>query len=318
MTSRDEYYDLIDAIDNECPDIRQSLQYVFNIANHVNSIKKYPDLFSIEKFTGLDNESKITFLKYTIKNLYLNEFLNLITYYESTLCFKTVNDFLLLLIFSISKNTKFDQKIVCQVIELLIDLGCDISYKNHLAIILASRSNNFILQLILSHGGNASTLNNMPIRCAVHTNENINNIMLLIKYGADIHTHNDYIFRYAVYHNSFDVAKYCIDIGVDVNINNGVAIKYSIYNSSKMFDILINHGADINYIDGNDIFNIVQNKNISLLNKISDLGVKIDQINSVCENMEKKNDDSYTIFQFLKNKGVPDKNIIFALEYRED
>ncbi|ANB50815.1 hypothetical protein [Powai lake megavirus] len=318
MTSRDEYYDLIDAIDSECPDIRQSLQYVYNIASDVKDINKSTDLFSVENFIGLDNESKIIFLKYTIKNLYLNEFLNLITYYESVICSKIINDFLLLLIFNISKNTKFDQKIVYQVIELLIDLGCDISYQNHLATILASRSNNFILQLILSRGGNASTLDNMPIRYAVYTNENINNIILLIKYGANIHTHNDYVFRYAVYHNSYNVVKYCIDIGVDVNINNGIAIKYSIYNSSKMFDILINHGADINYIDGNDIFNLVQNKDIDILKKISDLGVEINQINSICDDMNKKINDNYTIFQFLKNKGVPDKNIFFALEYRED
>ncbi len=111
MTSRDEYYDLIDAIDSECPDIRQSLQYIYNIANNIKGIKKSPDLFSVEKFMDLDNESKITFLKYTIKNLYLNEFLNLITYYESAMCSEVINDYLLLLIFSISKNTKFDLKI---------------------------------------------------------------------------------------------------------------------------------------------------------------------------------------------------------------
>ncbi|AUV58665.1 ankyrin repeat protein [Bandra megavirus] len=318
MTSRDEYYDLIDAIDSECPDIRQSLQYIYNIANNIKNIKKSPDLFSVEKFMGLDNESKITFLKYTIKNLYLNEFLNLITYYESAMCSEVINDYLLLLIFSISKNTKCDQKLVCQIIELLIELGCDVSYNNHLATILASCSHNIILQIILSHGGNACVADNMPIRHAVRTNENLNNITILVKHGANIHTHNNYIFRYSVYQNSFNVIKYCIDIGVDVNINNGIAIKYSIYNSSKMFDVLINHGADINYIDGNDIFNLVQSKNFYLLKKISDSGVRIDQMNSVCDIMNKDNDNNYTIFQFLKNNGIPDKNIIFALEYRDD
>ncbi|AVL94033.1 putative ankyrin repeat protein [Megavirus vitis] len=319
MTSRDEYYDLIDAIYSECPDIRQSLQYINNIANNIKTIKKKsPDLYSIENFINLDNESKTALLKYAIKNLNLSEFLNLITHCKSTVYSEVINEYLLLLIHSISKNTECNKKLVCQIIELLIELGCDTSYNNHLATILASRSHNFILQLILSHGGDACVLDNMPIRHAVQTNKNLNNIMLLIEHGGNIHTHNDYIFRYSVYHNNFSVIKYCIDIGVDVNINNGIAIKYSIYNGSKMFDMLINHGADINYIDGNDIFNLVQNKNISLLKKISDLGVKIDQMNSVCDIMNKDNDNNYTIFQFLKNNGIPDKNIIFALEYRDD
>ncbi len=136
--------------------------------------------------------------------------------------------------------------------------------------------------------------------------------MLLMEYGADIHTHNNYVFRNSLYTDNINLTKFCIDIGIDVNINNGVAIKYSLYNSSKVFDILIDHGADINYIDGYDIYNVVQNKDIALLKKLSDLGVRIDQLNFIRNNMNKWDED-YTLFIFLQNNGVFDKNILFAM-----
>ncbi|AZL89146.1 ankyrin repeat protein [Megavirus baoshan] len=317
MNSRDEYCIMIDAIEDECSDITKLLGYIRNIINHIKTIKKTPDFFSAENFINLDTESKIEFLKYAVKNLFLNEFMALITYCKSIICSKVINDFLLLLINSISKFTKCNQKLVCQTIELLIELGCDIGYENHSATILASTSRNFILQIILSHGGDACVANNMPIRQAVKFHENLDNIILLVNYGADIHTQNDYIFRYAVYSNSINLINYCLDNGVDVNINNGIAIKYSIYNNSKIFDTLISHGADINYIDGNDIFNLVQNCNLKFLQKLSDLGVRIDQLNSVRDDTGKC-DKYYATFQFLQNNGVFDKNIIFALYDKED
>ncbi len=49
MTSRDEYYDLIDAIYSECPDIRQSLQYINNIANNIKTIKKNLRIYILSK-----------------------------------------------------------------------------------------------------------------------------------------------------------------------------------------------------------------------------------------------------------------------------
>lgn len=322
MTSVDKYYDFISEIESERDDINHVLIYMGNIMKNIPCIskKKLPeDFFSVEKFMNSDNETRTSILKYAVKYLYLDEFLNLITYHNFEIC-SEVNMYLLLLVYNIKTYTKINKKLVYQTIELLIELGCDIGYCDHLVTILASASHNFILQLILEHGGDASTLDNMPICYAVNHNS-ISNIMLLMKYGADIHTHDNYVFRYSLYNGNINIINYCIDIGIDVNINNGIAIKYSIYNGSEIFDTLIDHGADINYIDGNDIYYIVQNKNFYLLKKISDLGVRIDQMNSVCDIMNKNNDNNDNngaIFQLLKNNGVPDKNIIFALYYKED
>ncbi|AFX92809.1 putative ankyrin repeat protein [Megavirus courdo11] len=151
----------------------------------------------------------------------------------------------------------------------------------------------------------------MPIRHAAN-HQKFNNIMLLMEYGADIHTHNNYVFRHSLYTNDINLTKFCINIGVDVNINNGIAIKHSLFNGSKMFDILIDYGADINYIDEYDIYNVVQNKDIGLLKKLSDLGVRIDQLNYIYNDMNKCDKD-YTLFNFLQNNGVFDKNILFAM-----
>ncbi|AZL89147.1 ankyrin repeat protein [Megavirus baoshan] len=323
MTSRDKYYDFIGEIESERNDIYNVLKYIDDIMNNISCISKknFPeDFFSVEKFMNSDNESRTYILKYAVKYLYLDEFFNLITYHKFETC-SEVNIYLLLLVHNIKTYTKINKKLVYQTIELLIELGCDISYRDHLVTILASGSHNFILQLILEHGGDASTLDNMPICYAVN-NHSIDNVMLLMEYGADIHTHNNHIFRYSLYIDNIDLINYCIDIGIDVNINNSIAIKYSIYNSSEIFDTLINHGADINCIDGNDIYHIVHNKDILLLKKLSDLGVRMDQMNSVCDNMNKnKNNDNNSdcdIFQLLKNNGVFDKNIIFALYNKGD
>nr|WBF70557.1 ankyrin repeat protein [Megavirus caiporensis] len=313
MTRRNKYYEFVDQIESDCEDIDHILKHMTKIMKNIPNIskKKLPkDFFLVDKFIDLDDESKISVLKYAIKYLYLDEFLNLAQYHNFETC-SEINTYLPLLVFNINTYTKCNKKLVYQTIEFLIESGCDISYHDHLITILASSSHNFILKLILEHGGDSSTLNNMPIRHAVN-NEKFNNIMLLMEYGADIHTHNNYVFRYSLYTDNINIIKFCIDIGVDVNINNGVAIKYSLYNSSQVFDTLIDHGADINYIDGYDIYNIVQNKDIELLKKISDLGVRIDQLNFIHNNMNKCNTD-YTIFNFLQNNGVLDKNILFAM-----
>ncbi|AVL94032.1 putative ankyrin repeat protein [Megavirus vitis] len=313
MSSRNKYYDFVDEIESDCNDIDHILKHMTKIMKNIPNISKKnlpKDFFLIDKFIDSDNESKISILKYAIRYLYLDEFLNLIMYHKFETC-SEINTYLPLLVNSINTYTKCNKKLVYQTIEFLIESGCDISYHNHLITILASGSHNFILQIILEHGGDASTLNNMPIRHAAN-HQNFNNIMLLMEYGADIHTHNNYVFRHSLYTNDINLTKYCINIGVDVNINNGIAIKHSLFNGSKMFDILIDYGADINYIDEYDIYNVVQNKDIGLLKKLSDLGVRIDQLNYIYNDMNKCDKD-YTLFNFLQNNGVFDKNILFAM-----
>jgi hypothetical protein len=105
--------------------------------------------------------------------------------------------------------------------------------------------------------------------CARIMENNIDEVIKLIKKGADISYSNNFPLVYAVNHNHFEIIKLLIDEGTDININRG-ALLYAacVHNNSETVDLLLNEG--IQYYDkNNDIINIcIYSDNIDILKSL--------------------------------------------------
>ena len=72
--------------------------------------------------------------------------------------------------------------------------------------------------------------------------------------GADIHSNNDYPFRYAAKNGHINVVKYLLKNGVDIHVNNDEALSFALGNDQlEMAKFLIENGANLDLVKNREL-----------------------------------------------------------------
>jgi ankyrin repeat protein len=71
-------------------------------------------------------------------------------------------------------------------------------------------------------------------------------VRILVDYGIDIHTNQDWALQMSVFNNHMDITKFLVENGADISADNYAVFKWMMMKKDlKMARFLINSGADI-------------------------------------------------------------------------
>ena len=86
---------------------------------------------------------------------------------------------------------------------------------------------------------------NYCLKNAVHAGE-IEDVNLLLLFGADVHYQEDYCLYYAVYHNFTIITELLLEYGADIHCKKNLLLnKLAFSNKPEMKKIFKKHGIDI-------------------------------------------------------------------------
>lgn len=79
---------------------------------------------------------------------------------------------------------------------------------------------------------------------------NLDTFQFLIENGADIHVHDDYVFRFAAKRGYFEFVQYLTELGADIYALNNCALRWACqYGRLNIVQYLVGRGADIHVLD---------------------------------------------------------------------
>ena len=272
-------------------------------------------LINIE--TNIDNEQYVyTYEKLDIaKNaIYHNKF----SLYEKIV--ETIDNFdirfesdTLLVAACLSRNI--------DLVQYFIDRQLDVTISDNYIICncIESPKYNEVLKLIINHGADVNAGNGEVLVNAINL-PSVKIFETLIKNGAD-YTLNNYeavvesSMNYkCTYHRSFSSTEedsdeevltnnflsYFISEGIDVDLDNGKLLKSAMeYKLEENIKLLLKNGANITLLEFKDLFSIVKNMEIDIIEILIDYGIDFSILNSY-ENIQLKslftNSMSYIIY----------------------
>lgn len=100
----------------------------------------------------------------------------------------------------------------------------------------------WLVKQSLEEGADVNYFNDVCIQSAVHKEENIDIVKLLLEYGANVNINDDYPLRYAAENGYLEMVKVLLEYGANPNAYENYAIKLSKENGhSEIYKLLLNH-----------------------------------------------------------------------------
>ena len=101
----------------------------------------------------------------------------------------------------------------------------------------------------IEEGIDIHTENDWAFRYAAE-NGNLELVKFLVDNNADIHAYNDYAFRYAAGYGYLDIVEYLIDKGVDIHTENDWAFRHAVENGHlDVVRYLFDNGVNVHIMD---------------------------------------------------------------------
>ncbi|AYV85108.1 MAG: putative ankyrin repeat protein [Satyrvirus sp.] len=206
-----------------------NLEYFGDVFGQIPVLENidYTRICDADHVANLSTKGKIQIANYIIchsSEMSLDEFNNLVDKYRIN-PFENGNNFL----YSAICSENFE------IANYLLKNGIDVTFDNNLAIRLCAGFrdpyNLLIIQLLIKYGADVNTNNDFPIRYAA-SRSNFTAVNILFNHGADIHANDDY----------------CLKILFELDMSD---YNYDLYNERYIIlKSLIKNGANVNA--GND------------------------------------------------------------------
>lgn len=195
------------------------------------------------------------------------------------------------------------------VLLLMEDIDIRFSNDSFLRIAIRNKAGKMI-KYLLEQGLDVCAEDNFAIKCAcMYMNSSmINYVRLLIDYGADFRTDNDFPICCAAYGCRWDTIKLLVDLGCDINANDGYVIGKIIFakrhkmlqyaadiggdltnskfvkaavfvKSHKCLKILMDCGADVSTISPDDMITVIKSGHSKIIELLINAGVNFSLVN---------------------------------------
>ena len=214
---------------------------------------------------------------------------------------------------------------------MLIDKGIDVCTNDNFAIKqitdqdLSDRfgddESDIFLQKLIDCGADVNANNGEPLTNAAKYNI-FEYVVILIKNGADPIINNNapicnLCSSRAIYGNDDTrTLEYLISVGADANARNGEPLNSCIYYNEHFVKILLANGANINYLDHNSLYKIIQNGNYSTAKLLQSHGVDFGIVNALTLNKKidnKKLTDLESLIELLAATSIDFKLLTLNL-----
>lgn len=231
----------------------------------------------LEIYTNSDSKTKLEIIKYYIGMRNSVETLKFLCSDDSSIDF-AADDNILLKIAAV--RSSFD------IVKFIIEKGVSVCASDNFAIKYGAK-NPRMVKLLLENGADPRESDSLAICHASFTvgswdseNNGVPVMKLLVENGVNIHTRNDWAFRYCAKRNDFFLMKFLIEQGANIRADENYALRHaSTTNNFRIVKLLLENGADPNCLSVDDLYQIVQNMDYQTIKLLSDNGVDFSSIN---------------------------------------
>ena len=170
------------------------------------------------------------------------------------------------------------------ILELFIDRGLKIDYDDNCLFVLACENLNFsCIKILIDNNVDMYARNGQAI------------ISLIENYDTLLKT---------------EIFEYLINVGININYGSGIFLNAAI-GKNAIFKLLLENGADIQYLDLENLVDVLRMKNIDIIQLLIDAGVDFSILNSYIASKE-----TQECISLLMNNGL-DINVIINIIYNE-
>lgn len=203
---------------------------------------------------------------------------------------------------------------------ILIEKGADVCANGNYAICTVSRNsynyNYVFLQKLIDCGVDVNAKNGLPLTVAIKWNIT-KNIILLIKNGADPTINDNHpiceLCKHPARYENTLALKCLLDNNADPNAQNGTPLKNCIRHKDWV-EMLLNHGASVNYLNEYDLCNVIFSKNLHIAKLLQSHGVDFGILNNKqCLEDENNLTEMENLVELLGSIGVDFKSLALIL-----
>lgn len=225
----------------------------------------YEDILKIKKF---DDDTKKISKMLEIIELFINMGYDIQKYGPTLLNFACKNNMYRMVNFLIQKKIKPRHRCLIDTIKnehgrirksdnffktivQLINGGCNVKFRNNLAVILAARYGMVnVVRYLIKKGCNVKAQNNLALMNAIKYTKNYRSeqekfvlVRILIKAGCNVKARNNLALMLACKYEMYDLVKFLICQGCNVHARKNMALKYASKNRNVMALIFLKNSV---------------------------------------------------------------------------